>query len=107
MTDLATRKMELEARLVVLAGRMAGIEDELDGPHAQDWEELAVEREGDEVLEEMGLSGQAEVRRIQAALARIAAGTYGICAKCGAEIGDARLNAVPEGPLCRTCAGAR
>ncbi|MEM8850238.1 MAG: TraR/DksA C4-type zinc finger protein, partial [Pseudomonadota bacterium] len=44
------------------------------------------------------------IRAIDAALARIAAGTYGICVKCGADISPERLVAVPTAALCRTCA---
>jgi DnaK suppressor protein len=37
------------------------------------------------------------------ALARIAAGTYGICESCGEPIGKARLQAFPRATLCVTC----
>lgn len=101
MTD---RKAELEARLADLKGRLVGIEEELDSHQSADWEELATEREDDEVLEGMGLSGQQEIRMIEAALQRIAAGEYGVCVKCGAEIGEARLDVLPFTPFCRDCA---
>lgn len=104
MTSLATRKSQLEGRLADLKGRLVGIEAELDSHHSVDWEDLATEREGDEVLEGMGLSGQQEIRRIEAALQRLAAGEYGYCVKCGAEIGEARLDALPYTPFCRSCA---
>jgi len=39
----------------------------------------------------------------QRALARIAAGTYGICESCGEPIGKARLQAFPRATLCVTC----
>lgn len=104
MTSISTRKAELETRLTDLKARLQTIEAELDSHNAQDWEDLATEREGDEVLEGMGLSGQQEMRRIEAALARIAAGDYGTCAKCGAEIGDERLDVLPYTPFCRNCA---
>lgn len=104
MTSLATRKTQLLARMADLKGRLVGIEAELDSHHATDWEDLATEREGDEVLEGMGLSGQQELRRIEAALERIDAGEYGVCVKCGAEIGEARLDALPYTPFCRHCA---
>ncbi|MEY4873108.1 MAG: hypothetical protein RLZZ563_2438, partial [Pseudomonadota bacterium] len=67
-------------------------------------EELATEREADEVLEGMGLSGQQEIRMIEAALARVAEGNYGICVNCGNDIGDARLDVLPFTPFCRDCA---
>jgi DnaK suppressor protein len=37
------------------------------------------------------------------AIARIAAGTYGICESCGEPIGKARLQAFPRATLCVTC----
>jgi RNA polymerase-binding protein DksA len=37
---------------------------------------------------------------IDAALARIEAGTYGICTRCGKPIGEERLEALPWATLC-------
>ena len=45
----------------------------------------------------------AELRQIDAALARMEAGTYGQCIDCGVEIPAARLHAAPEAPRCITC----
>lgn len=101
---MATRKAALEARLAELGVRLELIEKELDSHHNPDWEELAVERETDEVLEATGMAGQAEIPQIRAALARIAEGSYGECVRCGAEIPQARLDALPWTPLCRECA---
>jgi len=102
--EIAARKLQLEARLADLTARMTQIDGALDAPHSKDWEELATEREEDEVLEHMGLSAQAEVRQIRAALRRVADGSYGTCAKCGSEIAPARLDVLPYTPFCRTCA---
>ena len=104
MTTTADRKAQLEARLADLKGRLTGIEDELDSHDAKDWEDLATERESDEVLESMGVSGQQEIRQIEAALDRIADGEYGFCVKCGAEISQERLDVLPQTPFCRNCA---
>lgn len=104
MAMFARRKEQLEARRTDLEGRLVGIEAELDSHHSPDWDDLATEREGDEVLEGMGVSGQQELRRIAAALQRIESGEYGYCVKCGAEIGEARLDALPYTPFCRNCA---
>ena len=41
---------------------------------------------------------------INAALERIAEGTYGQCASCGTEIPAARLRAIPYTAFCVTCA---
>ena len=102
--SLAERRDQLEARLLELGERLEAIEDELDSHHNPDWEDLATEREGDEVLEATGLAGQAEIPRIRAALKRIADGSYGQCVRCGAEIQEPRLDALPWTPFCRSCA---
>ncbi|HSF65183.1 MAG TPA: TraR/DksA C4-type zinc finger protein [Paracoccaceae bacterium] len=104
MTSLAQRKAQLEKRLGDLGSRLEGIETELESHADPDWEEMALERETDEVLEGLGLSGQQEMRMIRAALDRIATGEYGFCTRCGAEIAPERLDAVPYTPFCRTCA---
>ena len=44
---------------------------------------------------------------IDDALAKIDAGSYGVCEQCSQEIGDARLEAMPAARLCIACASAR
>lgn len=100
----AERRAALLARLADLNGRLAAIEQELDSHNDRDWSELAVERETDEVLEASGLSGQQEIRMIEAALTRIDDGDFGVCVKCGARIAEERLDALPYTPFCHTCA---
>lgn len=97
-------KLALLRRLKELGGRLDDIDAVLGEAHSKDWEEMAVEREGDEVLEALGESGQAEIARIRAALNRMVAGEYGDCVQCGEEILPERLQAVPEAALCRKCA---
>jgi len=104
--DAATAKTRLTARRAELIGELKDIEHELDAPMPKDWEDRAAERQGDEVLEGLGHVDEAELRRIDAALGRIEAGTYGICVRCEDPMSDERLNAVADAPLCRTCAGA-
>ena len=103
-TPVAERKSQLERRLKELSARLEAIDAELDSHHDPDWEELATEREGDEVLEATGGAGLLEIRQIRAALSRIAAGRYGACVKCGDPIAEARLDAIPWTPVCRSCA---
>ena len=107
MVDLEARKVQLQRRLTELDEKLHEIEEELDSHQSRDWEELAVEREGDEVLEREGRAGQAEIAMIRAALDRIDQGSYGACVRCGDDIAEARLNLLPAAPLCATCAGAR
>nr|WP_253942416.1 TraR/DksA C4-type zinc finger protein [Nocardioides sp. zg-1230] len=44
---------------------------------------------------------------LDAALARVDAGTYGACEACGSAIGEARLEALPAARTCITCASRR
>lgn len=104
MRDFATYRKALLARLAELDSRLHQIEAELDEPHSKDWEEMAVEREDEEVLERLGESSEAEVARIRAALKRLREGTYGVCVRCGEDISEARLATLPDTPLCRDCA---
>jgi RNA polymerase-binding transcription factor DksA len=103
-TAIPVRKAALEQRLRELGVRLEAIEEELDSHQNRDWEELATEREGDEVLEATGNAGLAEITQIRAVLGRIADGSYGTCARCGGAIAEARLDALPWTPLCRSCA---
>ena len=106
MANMQRARERLEKRLAELDHRLIDIEHTLDEAKPADWEEAAVESEGDEVLEELGQTGLAEIRMIEAALKRIDDGSYGICPQCGESISEARLEAVPHAPLCRHCAGA-
>ena len=104
MGAVEARQTMLGARLVELDGRLHKIEEELDKPPEKDWEEAAVEREDDEVLESMGEAGLHEIEMIRAALGRIEAGEYGYCMKCGEKISEERLDVLPATPFCRNCA---
>ena len=61
---------------------------------------VSVERERD-----LALSAQARaaVDEIDRALAKMDAGTYGICERCGNPIPKARLKALPYAALCVAC----
>ena len=51
----------------------------------------------------MGIRERQELQEIEAALARIRDGSYGICIDCGGEIGRARLKADPRAKRCPAC----
>ena len=104
MVDQASREKQLRERLTTLEGRIHRIEAHLEQPADKDWEENATASEMDEVLEELGHAGTAEVQAIYAALERLKSGTYGNCARCGERISEERLNVLPHTPLCKTCA---
>ncbi|MCX8998499.1 TraR/DksA C4-type zinc finger protein [Rhizobiaceae bacterium BDR2-2] len=95
---LRTRQRELYRRL-------HKIEADFEQPRNPDDADRALERSNDEVLDELGQVGQEELKAIDAALDRIAAGTFGTCTRCGKPISAERLDAVPYTPFCQTCAG--
>jgi RNA polymerase-binding protein DksA len=44
------------------------------------------------------------MEQVQGALRRLDDGTFGICERCGASIGEERLKAIPYASLCIECA---
>jgi len=104
MSKEAVFRAVLEKRMDELEQRLREIGEELDSHMSKDWEELATERESDEVLEREGTLGQEEIAKIKAAFVRMDEGEFGYCVKCGDEISDERLEVVPHTPFCRKCA---
>ena len=76
-----------------------GAEVPLDN-HLAETATLTLDREIDYTLEENSAQVLAE---IDTALARIEAGTFGICAHCGRPISIGRLEALPWATLCIDC----
>ncbi|HEU4853206.1 MAG TPA: TraR/DksA family transcriptional regulator [Telluria sp.] len=56
----------------------------------------------DEAIAEVSLELR-ELRAVEAALERIAQGSYGICANCSSPIGVERMRAQPAAALCIAC----
>ena len=94
----------LSARKAYLESSLEEIETTLDTEPSKDFEERATEREGDEVMESLGNAELLELRQVNAALARIDKGEFGVCAACGEDISPARLEIVPHTQKCRNCA---
>ena len=65
--------------------------------HPGDLATITLDREIDYTLEE---ADERVLAAIDAALARIEEGTYGICTVCGRSIGEDRLEARPWAELC-------
>lgn len=72
---------------------------------AAELEERAQGSAAGEVLAHLDDRSRREIERIDAALDRIAIGTYGVCTGCDAEIAPQRLEVLPEAALCLACAG--
>ncbi|RMF37257.1 MAG: TraR/DksA family transcriptional regulator [Alphaproteobacteria bacterium] len=107
MRPVAEYVKRLKDRRSWLRARLSQLEQDLDAPAPSDSQERAIEREGDEVLESLGSAGLDELRAIDAALARVEQGTFGICVECGEEIEEGRLDIVPHAALCSACARER
>lgn len=103
MSDFDFAKQALKTRREELAARVSSINATLQAPLSADFEEQAGDLEGQEQLERLEASALKELGAIDAALGRIAAGTYGICVKCGEPIARKRLEAVPTATTCVAC----
>lgn len=89
--DLAQRVERLQAAAREETARSGNVGGETD--NALEWENAEI-REG-----EIGESLD-ELRQIEAALARLDRGEYGICAVCGEPIEPERLELIPEAVRC-------
>jgi RNA polymerase-binding protein DksA len=103
-TDL---REQLVARRKELLARVQSIEINFrreEVPLEKDAEEQSIQIEADDVLKALDEVGRRELAAIDQALARIDAGTYGECARCGNPISPARLRALPTAVHCIRCA---
>ena len=96
----ALKQLELvdETLSDVQASRSEGVADDEHDPEGPtmsfEWSLLSGTRD----------DTRAQLGEIDAALERIASGTYGICVRCGEPIGLERLKARPFAQLCISCA---
>jgi DnaK suppressor protein len=92
--------LERELSAIIESSGQGGTDDEHDPEGAT----TAFERQ-----HHAALIGQARehLAQIDAAELRLAAGTYGLCDRCGQPIGTARLTARPVTTTCIDCASRR
>jgi DnaK suppressor protein len=113
MTDpagrLAARRTETRELVDALGRRLDGIIESSayttnDDEHDPEGVTVAFER-----AQVAGLLEQAraELRALDAAGERLAAGTYGTCERCGGPIAAGRLEALPAAVTCIRCADRR
>ena len=105
--DMKNTEMQLRDKLAEEIRRLEAIEQRLRGSHSASFDEQAIEREPDEVDEQLEETVIHEIEMIKAALDRIEAGTYETCAACGGKISAKRLQALPYTALCIKCAEER
>jgi RNA polymerase-binding transcription factor len=72
----------------------------------RDWLDQAADLEGATVAAGLSEAEYRELSAIEAALQRLARGTYGQCESCGGPVGRQRLRALPEARLCTSCIAA-
>jgi DnaK suppressor protein len=96
-------------RLVLETARRtdAELEGLRDSTLSAEAEEGARVRTDVDALERLGDVERRELARIDAALARMDQGAYGVCAGCGEEIEPRRLRALPHALRCQGCEEAR
>ena len=87
-----------------LTKRLHNLSADKSKSHSIDSSEQAVERENDEVIDQLETDTREELMQVQHAIQRIENGNYGICTKCGDDISAARLLAIPYSTLCINCA---
>ena len=99
---LEERQRVLDAIENIHTENPGSLGDETDEPtyadnHLGDVATATFDREMASTLEENSTNVLAD---IDAALARIENGTYGVCERCGKAIGEERLEALPWATLC-------
>lgn len=89
---------EIDSATQVLEGEEPDEDEDADGPH----DDVDSATELADVGREEAVIEAAEERRaeVTAALARMDAGTYGVCIDCGQQIDEARLTYRPEASRC-------
>jgi RNA polymerase-binding transcription factor DksA len=103
LATLTEKRREVEAR------RRQAFERQVSGDAAGDSEGVhgwKASREGGADVAMLEMLDQS-LRQIDAAIARLHSGTYGVCAACGAPIPVARLRAVPFATHCAPCQEGR
>ncbi len=99
---LLERRRELLTTVAGVETELKGLEDEVEVEPLDQGQEETMAR----LLSRLDVRARREIEEIDAALGRVAAGTYGRCDRCGEPIAPARLAALPAIRLCFGCAEA-
>lgn len=94
-------RIEAEAREVLLRRRrsLSDNDSPAHGDPSARWSDYEA------ALEPISEQVRRELADIDAALSRIANGSYGSCQSCGGPLGLQRLRALPEARYCLACSG--
>ncbi len=114
--DLAVARIRLEHARAEATARAASLEEQHraivegsrwttdDDEHDPEGSTIAFERAA---VASMLRDARQELRDLNEAEGRIDAGTYGVCERCGREIADPRLEALPATRRCIECTSRR
>ncbi len=103
-TKLSEYKNKLETERKALMGEISKLEaPQSFGDDVDDFEEKTDEAE--ETGNRLAAAGDLKKRldEIDVAISKIRQGSYGVCEKCGSEIGDDVLSINPEASVCKKC----
>jgi len=105
---LARDRDETQARLAAMTADLAAVSASstnanLDDEHDPEGSTVAFEREQ---LAALRRQAEDHLAELDAALTRVADGTYGICQSCHGPVGEERLAALPAARFCVRCAAA-
>lgn len=107
LTQLRSRleadRVRLSAEVRAAAGDLDGLLRQTVAGEAADEADVGAHLAGLEQQAGPGRNVEELLEQTLAALDRIAEGSYGTCADCGAPIGAARLEAFPRATLCLPC----
>lgn len=112
MADLTTHRAALESERARIVHQLAELGASVDMDHDGEPDTDSNFADSALVAAERGevdaITGSLRdtLTEIDAALAKVEAGTYGTCDSCGGPIGEARLEAMPMARLCMECASA-
>jgi DnaK suppressor protein len=103
---LLAQRARAQERAAALDQELAGISEAASQPGTDDEHDpegatLAFERQHTAALLARALE---QITEIDAAIARLESGTYGVCVRCGQPVGDERLAARPAAATCLRCA---
>lgn len=97
-------KLQFTQRIVELQQRIDAIHRNFADGRDADWSEQAGERENEEVLNALESEAKIEIQQLSNAITRMENGSYGVCQKCGEDIGKQRLEVQPAAENCIECA---
>jgi DnaK suppressor protein len=100
---LEDEKLSLERQLADYGAGGDGIDVALGEGFADSGQATAERTEALGIVETL----RSQRKEVVDALQRMAAGKYGFCERCGQEIPEARLEAVPSARLCVSCKQGR